>query len=191
MSSKDQIIALPNTRLHGKSKKVSIINDEVKRLIDEMKAATLDWEASREHELGVALAAIQIDKPYRVVIIRNDFDNKEDRSFSVFINPEVIKLSGEIEEDYEGCLSVRDIYGKVPRHTKVRIRAKDEMGRDVRVKAEGFLARVFQHEIDHTNGVMFVDHIAGKTDSFYKLTVDGKLESLAYDQVQKADIFRD
>ncbi len=190
MSSKDSIIALPNTHLHNKSHKVKALSEDVKKFIEQMKAATLDWEASREHELGVALAAIQIDKPYRVVIIRNDFDNKDDRSFSVFINPEVIKLEGEIEEDYEGCLSVRDIYGKVPRYTKVRVRAKDELGRDVRIKAEGFLARVFQHEIDHTNGVMFVDHIATKTDAFYKLTEDGKLENLPYEDVKKADIFR-
>lgn len=194
MSSKDRIITLPNPRLHSKSQKVNLLDPRlrlrVEKLIEEMKAATLDWESSREHELGVALAAIQIDKPYRIIIIRNDFDNKDDHSFSVFINPEVIKLSGEIQEDYEGCLSVRDIYGKVPRYTKVRVRAKDELGRDIGVKAEGFLARVFQHEIDHTNGVMFVDHIATKTNAFYKLTNDGKLESMAYEQAQKTGIFR-
>lgn len=191
MSAKDNIIVLPNPHLRHKSSKVRVINDQVKKVIDEMKAATLDWEASREHELGVALAAIQIDKPYRIVVVRNNFDDKQDHSFSVFINPEIIKFEGDIEEDYEGCLSVRDIYGKIPRHTKVRIRAQDEFGRDVRVKAEGFLARVLQHEIDHTNGVMFVDHIKGKADSFYKLTDEGKLESLPYETAEAADIFRD
>jgi peptide deformylase len=153
--------------------------------------ATLDWEASRPHEVGVALAAIQIDSPYRVVIVRNNFDDKSDRSFSVFINPEVTKLEGRIEEDFEGCLSVKDVYGKVPRHTKVRIRAKDDSGRTVRIKAEGFLARVFQHEIDHTNGIVFVDYIKDKPEAFYSLAEDGKLEPLAYEQVQKADFLRD
>jgi peptide deformylase len=190
MSSKDQIITLPNAHLHTKSHKVKVVDSKIRNLIEQMKAATLDWEASREHELGVALAAVQLDELYRIVIIRNDFDNKDDRSFSVFINPEVIKLEGEIEEDYEGCLSVKDIYGKVPRYTKIRLRAQDELGRSIRVKAEGFLARVFQHEIDHTNGVMFVDHIASRTDAFYKLTDDGKLESLPYEDAKKADIFR-
>jgi len=191
MSSKDSIIALPNPHLHAKSQKVKVVGKEVRELIEKMKAATLDWEASREHELGVALAAVQVNDPRRVVIIRNDFDNKNDLSFSVFVNPEIIKLEGEIEEDYEGCLSVSNIYGKVPRYTRVRIRAQDELGRQIRVKAEGFLARVFQHEIDHTNGIMFVDHISTKPDAFYKLTEDGKLESLAYEDVKKADIFRD
>lgn len=191
MSSKDSIITLPNSHLHAKSQKVKVVGEEVRDLIEKMKAATLDWEASREHELGVALAAVQVDELRRVVIIRNDFDDKKDLSFSVFINPEIIKLEGEIEEDYEGCLSVLNIYGKVPRYTKVRVRAQDELGRQIRVKAEGFLARVFQHEIDHTYGVMFVDHISTKQDAFYKLTEDGKLESLAYEDAKKADIFRD
>lgn len=191
MSAKDNIIVLPNTHLRDKSSKVKVIDERIKGVIDEMMAATLDWEASREHELGVALAAIQIDKPYRIVVVRNNFEDKEDRSFSVFINPEIIKFEGDIEEDYEGCLSVRDIYGKVPRHTKVRIKAQDEYGRDVRVKADGFLARVLQHEIDHTNGVMFIDHIKGKADAFYKLTDDGKLESLPYERAETSGIFRD
>jgi len=156
-----------------------------------MKAATLDWEASREHEVGVALAAIQIDQPYRIVVIRNNFDNKEDHSFSVFINPEVIKREGDVEEDFEGCLSVMNIYGKVPRHTKVKIKAMDENGREVRVKAEGFLARVFQHEVDHTNGVVFIDHIRDNPEAFYRLSEDGKLVKLTYEDVEATGILRD
>jgi peptide deformylase len=191
MSIKDRIISLPNKALRQKSKKIAVIDEALQKVIADMKAATLDWEASRPHEVGVALAAIQIDSPYRVVIVRNNFDDKSDRSFSVFINPEVTKLEGRIEEDFEGCLSVKDVYGKVPRHTKVRIRAKDDSGRTVRIKAEGFLARVFQHEIDHTNGIVFVDYIKDKPEAFYSLAEDGKLEPLAYEQVQKADFLRD
>jgi peptide deformylase len=189
MSSKDDIIALPNDHLRQKSKKIAAINDEVRQVIEEMMAATIDWETSREHEVGVALAAIQIDQPYRIIIIRNNFDNKEDHSFSVFVNPEITKREGKIEEDYEGCLSVRDIYGKVPRYTKVRIKAVDENGRAVKVKAEGFLARVFQHEIDHINGLLFVDHIEDKKDRFYKINDEGKLEPIAYEEVERAKIF--
>lgn len=189
MSAKDSIIALPNQSLRQKSQRIAVITPEVRQIIDAMKSATIDWEDSRPHEVGVALAAIQIDKPYRVVIIRHDFEEKKDKRFEVFINPEIIKLEGEVEEDYEGCLSVTDIYGKVPRHNKVRIRAMDENGQPVRVKAEGFLARIFQHEVDHTNGVMFIDHIHGNKDAFYKLTDEGKLEQLAYEEVEKAKVF--
>ena len=156
-----------------------------------MKDATLDWESSREHEVGVALAAIQIGKDLRIIIIRNDFDNKADRSFTVFINPEITKYEGRIEEDFEGCLSVTDIYGKVPRHNKIRLRALDENGQKIRVKAEGFLARVIQHEVDHLNGKLFIDHIKYDPSAFYKLTDHGKLEELPYEHVQHSHILSD
>lgn len=178
---KNSIISLPNDRLRTRSKKVGIINDEIKKIIQGMKDATLDWEASREHEVGVALAAIQADIPLRIVVIRNDFDNKKDTSFTVFINPEITKYEGKIEQDYEGCLSVPDIYGKVPRHSKVRVRAQDEEGRFFRVTAEGFLARIFQHEIDHTNGIVFIDHIKDIPEAFYRLRSDGQLEKIDYE----------
>jgi len=180
--TKDDVITLPNTHLRERSKKIGIITDEVKTLISDMEEATLDWEANRDHEVGVALAAIQVDTPLRVVVIRNDFDNKKNKTFSVFINPVITKYEGVVEEDYEGCLSVPDIYGKVPRYSKVRIRALDMTGREIRVTAEGFLARVFQHEIDHTNGVVFIDHIEANPEAFFKLRDDGQLEKLDYEK---------
>lgn len=191
MASKSDIISLPNKHLHERSRRVSVINDEVLKIIADMKAATLDWEASREHEVGVALAAIQIDKPYRIIVIRNNFDDKEDKTFSVFINPEIVKLEGDISDDFEGCLSVPDIYGKVPRYEKIRMRALNERGQEVRVRAEGFLARVLQHEVDHVKGLTFIDHIKDSPDAFYKLMDDGKLEKLDYEQVKKTGLFRE
>jgi peptide deformylase len=189
-ATKDSIIVLPNKRLRQKSRRVPVITDEVRRVIKDMIDATVDWEATREHEVGVALAAVQVDKLYKIVIIRNDFEDKEDKTFHVFINPEIMKLEGKLEEDFEGCLSVTDIYGKVPRYSKVRVRAMDETGQVIRVKAEGFLARVFQHEIDHINGLVFVDHLKDRKDAFYKLTDEGKLDPISYEQAQKAGIFR-
>jgi peptide deformylase len=113
MTRKD-IITLPNKHLRQRSIRVGLVTDEVRQLVDDMEAATLDWEDHRDHELGVALAAVQIDRLQRVVVIRNNFEDKTDRSFQVLINPEITKYEGEIEEDYEGCLSIKDIYGKVP-----------------------------------------------------------------------------
>lgn len=190
MSKKDLIIVLPNPHLRQKSRKVSSITPDVKKVIADMKEATLDWEASRKHEVGVALAAVQIDRLFKIVVIRNDFENKEDKTFSAFINPEIIKLEGEVEDDFEGCLSVADVYGKVPRHTRIRLKALDEDGHEIRVRAEGFLARVFQHEIDHTDGTLFVDHIKDVPEAFFRLKDDGKLEKLPYEQVRKSGIFR-
>lgn len=176
------LITLPEKNLRKRSTKVGFINDDIIKLIDEMKAATLDWEDSRAHEVGVALAAVQINDLRRVVIIRNNFEDKKDREFKVFINPEITKYEGIIEEDYEGCLSIKEVYGKVPRHTKVRVKAQDLSGKIIRIKAEGFLARVFQHEIDHTNGTVFIDYIKDKKDAFYKLDEKGTLEKLDYDK---------
>lgn len=179
---KDSIITLPNARLRQRSSKVSAVSDEVRKLIADMQAAILDWEDSRKHEVGVALAAVQVDKLKRIVVVRNNFDDRSDRSFSAFINPEITKYQGEITGDFEGCLSIKDIYGKVPRHAAVRVRALDAQGHEVRLTAEGFLARVLQHEIDHTNGKVFIDHIKDNPESFFKLTEEGKLEPLDYEK---------
>jgi peptide deformylase len=187
MASLKDIIALPNKHLRQGSQKVGLVTDEIKQLVADMEQATLDWEDHRKHEIGVALAAVQLDKPLKVVVIRNDFDNKEDRSFSVFINPEITKYEGAVIEDFEGCLSVPDIYGKVPRHTKVRVKALNQNGKQVRITAEGFLARVFQHEIDHTKGIVFIDHIKDKPEGFFRLKEDGKLEPLDYEKDIKSN----
>lgn len=178
--TKDDIIALPNPHLREKSTRIHVITDDIIKLSDDMIAAALDWEDSRPHEISAALAAVQVDALKRLVIVRSDFDNKSTREFMTLINPEVIKYEGEIVADYEGCLSVQHIYGKVPRHTKVRIKAMDLDGNEVRFKAEGFLARVLQHEIDHCNGKVFIDHIKDKTDAFYTLDEKGELQPLDY-----------
>lgn len=178
---KDDIITLPNTHLRQRSQKVGLIDENIKQLISNMESATLSWEASREHEVGVALAAIQVDRLVRVVVVRNDFNNKEDRTFTTFINPMITKYEGEIVEDFEGCLSVKDIYGRVPRHSKVKVKALDVSGKEFRVSAEGFLARVFQHEIDHTNGIVFIDHIKDTPEAFYQLNEKGELDKLDYE----------
>lgn len=179
---KEAIITLPNPHLRVKSEKVHVITDDITKLIADMTSASIDWEDSRPHEISAALAAVQIDALKRVVIIRSDFDDKTVREFTALINPEIVKLEGEIIYDYEGCLSVNKIYGKVPRHSKVRIKALDTTGNEVRFKAEGFLARVLQHEIDHTNGVLFIDHIKDEKEAFYTLDEKGELQPLNYDE---------
>ena len=178
---KEDIITLPNPHLREKSKKALAFDETIVQLIRDMTDASLDWEDSRPHEISAALAAVQIDRLERVVIVRSNFDDKTDREFITLINPEIIKYEGEVIEDYEGCLSVSNIYGKVPRHSKIRVRALDENGNELRFKADGFLARVIQHEVDHTNGTLFVDHIKEQHDAFYTLNDRGELEPLDYD----------
>ena len=182
---KEAIIALPNPTLRSKSAKIYEVNDEVKGLVRDMVSVALDWEDSRPHEISAALAAVQIDRPERVIIVRSDFDKKDEREFIALINPEIVKFEGEIVTDYEGCLSVPGVYGKVPRHDKIRVRAMDIEGNEVRFKADGFLSRTVQHEIDHTNGIVFIDHIRDKTDAFYELDEKGELQPLDYEKYIK------
>lgn len=179
--TRNDIITLPDERLRQKSQRVGFIDDSVRQLAEDMIAASLDWEASREHEACAALAAVQIGELQRVVIVRGDMeargDNKGSASFSVFINPEIVKTLGEPEEKWEGCLSVDSVYGHVERYPKVKVKALNLDGKEVRLTATDFLAQVFQHEIDHTNGVVFVDRVTDQT-KLRKIGDDGEFVKL-------------
>lgn len=181
MTRKD-IVTLPKKVLRERSRRINVITDEVKQLAEDMMNVTLDWEDHRKNEFGVALAAVQIGQLQRIVVIRNNFRDKQDRGFKVFINPEIVKYDGEIEEKPEGCLSIKDMYGLVPRYSKVKVKALNLEGKKVRVTANGFLARVFQHEIDHTHGKMFIDRVKG--NKFYHLNTEGELEPLTEAQIK-------
>ena len=195
MTKKDipSIVTTPDPRLRQKSEKVHQIDDEIKRIIDEMIASSLAWEEEHEFELSAAMAAPQLGYNKRIIVVREDMSNKDNANFVPLINPVVIKTEGKIIEDYEGCLSVPSIYGKVGRPYKARIKAVTENGEEVRLKATGFLARTLLHEIDHLDGVLFIDHIKDQTDAFYKLNSKGDLESLDYDKYIKnnKDLFPD
>ena len=184
-ATKDDIITLPHTHLRNRSQRVGIITDAVRDLVADMEEAVVDWDKSRAHEVTVALAAVQIDRLFRVVIIREDFDHEVSARYTPLINPEIVKYEGTIERDYEGCLSIKSVYGHVPRHTKVRVKAMDIDGKPIRFSASGFLARVIQHEIDHTNGKLFIDHIKDEPEAFFELTDKGKLEPLDYEKSVK------
>lgn len=186
------IITLPNDHLRQRSQRITQIDADTRQIVSDMIAATLDWEAHRPNEVAVALAAVQIDKLVRIVIIRADFDNKENKNFQVLINPEITKYEGEIITDYEGCLSVKDVYGKVPRYSKIRGRAIDINGNQIKIKStDPFLSRVLQHEVDHTNGICFVDHIAHSQDAFSVLTKSGDLVACPYSKVINSGIIAD
>jgi peptide deformylase len=173
--TRNDIIVIPDPRLRERSKRIGFIDDSTKQLAQDMIDATLDWEDHRDHESGAALAAVQVGRLWRIVIIRNDFEDRKDRTFGILVNPEIVKAEGEPTEEMEGCLSVGDIYGSVMRYPKVKVKAQDLDGKQVRLTATGFLARVLQHEIDHTNGVVFVDRV-DDPHKLYKLQPDGKFK---------------
>lgn len=181
MSKKKEVIVTPDPRLRQKSTKVKAGDPEVKKIAEEMIQSCIDWENEHEFELSAAMAAPQLGYNKRIIVVREDMNNKDNATFIPLLNPEVIKTEGKIVKDYEGCLSVPTIYGKVPRPTKARIKAQLETGEEVRIKASDFLARTLLHEIDHLNGILFIDHIKDEKDAFYKLNDKGDLEPLDYD----------
>ena len=175
------IITTPDPRLRQKCKKVNHVDDEVRDMVKNMIQNCLDWEKDHEFEISAALAEPQLGYDRRIIVVREDTENKENADFIPLINPEVIKTEGKTLYDYEGCLSVPSIYGKVPRPSKARIKAQTIDGQEVRIKADGFLARTLLHEIDHLNGILFIDHIKGVKDAFYRLNNKGDLEPVDYD----------
>lgn len=175
------IITTPDPRLRQKSTKVHQITDETHAIIGDMIRLSLDWEKAHPYELSAAMAAPQMGVNQRIIIIRDDLDDKTNNSFTALINPEVIKTEGKILKEQEGCLSVPEIYGLVGRPKKVKVKALLEDGHEVRIKAEGYLARTLMHEIDHLNGILFIDHIKDDRDAFYRLDENGNLKPIDYD----------
>lgn len=171
-----KIITTPDKRLREKSEKVRQIDFEVLDIISDMRKLSTDWEAKHPYELSAAMAAPQMGVNKRIIIVRDDMEDKKNAHFTALINPEVTKTEGKTVTDYEGCLSVPKIYGMVPRPFKVRVKAKLEDGKEVRIKATGEMARTLLHEIDHLNGILFIDHIKDKPDAFYYMDKNGELK---------------
>jgi peptide deformylase len=172
---KEDIIKTPHPSLRKRSVRVKVVNDEVREFAQKMIEATLDWEDSRDHEVAVGLAGVQVNELRRIVVLRNNTEDKKDRSFVVLINPEITKTIGDPVEDHEGCLSVANMYGLVKRYPEVKVKALDEHGREFRMRVKGFAAKLIQHEIDHTNGILYIDHIKGEKGKFFRMGDDGKL----------------
>ena len=177
-----KILVTPDPKLREKSKKVNKITPEIREIVDTMIKANLEWEKEHPYELSAAMAAPQMGFMKRIIVIRDDMDNKENTSYTALIDPEVIKTEGKIEKDYEGCLSVPTIYGLVPRPDKARIKAKLIDGTEVRIKSKGPLTRTLLHEIDHLEGVLFIDYIKDDKDAWFELDKKGDIVKIDYEK---------
>ena len=146
------IIVIPDKRLRQVSKPVEKIDAALRKLIEDMFAAMYDAP-------GIGLAAIQLGEARRVVTM--DLAKKEEAPApQVFINPEITWASEEKKTYEEGCLSIPEYYEEVERPAEVKVRYLDRDGKPQEVHADGILATCLQHEIDHLNGVLFIDHIS-------------------------------
>ena len=140
-----RIVTKEDELLRKKSKKVNTVDDKIKKIIDDM------FDTMYSSETGVGLAAPQIGILKQIIVI----DTDEEEPFAL-INPEIIAAEGEVDSE-EGCLSCPEDYGVVKRAERVKVSGLDEEGNEVEIEAEGFLAIVLQHEIDHLNGILFID----------------------------------
>jgi peptide deformylase len=161
-----EIITLGHPTLRQKARKVTRFGPELKQLMDDM------IETMRVAP-GVGLAAPQVNIPERVIVVELPADEEEGTPAELYAyaNPEIIKASHDTEEDHEGCLSIPGYVGEVPRHTMVVVRGQDAYGKQVRVRAYDYLARIFQHEIDHLDGVLFIDRVTDPS-KIHKITVE-------------------
>ena len=145
--------------LRQKAKKIKNFGPAVESLVQDMLE-------SMHAADGLGLAAPQIGVPLRVIIIEMPAEINEEgnethpRELYVYCNPKIIKADGE-EEESEACLSVPGYVGSVTRATRITVKGQDARGRKVRTKAEGLLARAFQHEIDHLDGILYIDRVDG------------------------------
>ena len=146
------ILVIPDKRLRLKSAAVKAVDKPLRKLIDDM------FETMYAAP-GIGLAAIQIGVPQRVVTM--DLAKKDEPGRpQVFINPEVLWTSPEVARYEEGCLSIPEYYEEVERPQKVRVKYLDADGKPQEIEADGLLATCLQHEVDHINGVLFIDHIS-------------------------------
>ena len=149
-----EIITIGHPTLRQKARKVTKFGPELKQLIDDM------IETMRLAP-GVGLAAPQINIAERIIVLELPADEEEGTPAELyaFVNPEIVKTSRETEEGQEGCLSIPGYVGDVERYTWVVVRGQDAYGKPQRVRAYDYLARIFQHEIDHLDGVLFIDRV--------------------------------
>jgi len=146
------IIILPDPKLRLVSAPVGHVDDALRKLLDDMVETMHDAP-------GIGLAGIQIAEPIRVLVV--DLAKKEEPPApQFFINPEIVWSSEERSVFEEGCLSIPEYYAEVERPARVRARFVDREGKPQEVEAEGLLATVLQHEVDHLDGVLFIDHIS-------------------------------
>jgi peptide deformylase len=156
-----EIKKFPDPVLRNKTASVGAIDDDLCRLIDDMVE-------TMHAAPGVGLAANQVGVPLQVAVIDiSDHEAGKKHPLLVLINPEVLSLDGSVVAE-EGCLSVLDFAEKVKRAARIKVRAKDRAGKTFELEADGLMAKALQHEIDHLNGILFIDRLSPIKKSIFR-----------------------
>jgi peptide deformylase len=159
------IITYPNPQLLTPSETVTDFGEETQALIEDM--ADTMFEAP-----GAGLAAVQIGVSKRIIVVNSTGDGDDaEKAWFALINPEILEKDGVYMSEDEGCLSVPELRATVRRYSRVVVKAQDRSGEPVTMEVEGFPAVVLQHEIDHLNGILFIDHLSVLKRNLYKTKV--------------------
>ncbi len=162
-----EILKYPDKFLKRSATPVAEINDDILELIDDMAETMYD-------EPGVGLAATQVGRDERLIVY-DISEDQEKRQYDVLINPEILSQEGVFVTEKEGCLSVPDFKANVKRAASVTVSGLNRKGKPIRLEAEDMMAAVFQHEIDHLNGILFIDRISGLKRDMYKRRIKKQL----------------
>ena len=178
-----ELVTLPNPGLREKTRPVTKFDDELQTLIDSM------IETMREAN-GVGLAAPQIGQPLQLAVIealpKEDEEGNpipDSRELFVIANPKIVWESREVVDGIEGCLSIPGYLGEVERAVSIRVRAQDRHGKKIKLRLSDWTARIFQHEIDHLNGVLFIDKLTAE-ENFW---TDAEFQEMQERAAEKAE----
>jgi len=188
-----KVILDPHPSLHQQSKTADPKSKEIKELLATMRATLQEWEEGEKRYVSVGLAAVQINELHRVILIRSDFHDYKKHDFYALINPEITKYEGAPIQDDESCMSVHGVHAKVPRYPKIKVRALDEEGNEIRFTARGYEAKVIQHEVDHINGLLFLDRALTEDQGGYFREYDPKTDQvieIGQREVEKRGVFK-
>jgi len=158
--TKLEILTFPNKFLQQPTQPVENIDEDIQKLVADMAETMYDAP-------GVGLAAIQVGSD-KQVLVYDEKPTESDRGYGVIINPKIVETEGQIISENEGCLSVPDFRSDVKRAARIVVEGVDRDGKSLRFEADGFLAIVLQHEIDHLNGTLFIDRISALKRELYK-----------------------
>lgn len=193
MTKAKKVILDPHPTLHKKCKELDPTSKEAKELIETMRQTIKSWEEDETRYVSVGLAAPQINEPYQVVLIRTDFNDYSKSEFYPLINPQITKYEGAPIYDDESCMSVHGVHAKVPRYPKIRVSALGEDGKELKFTARGYEAKVIQHEVDHINGLLFLDRALTESQGGYFREYSeetDQLIDLGQKEVEKRGIFK-
>lgn len=177
------VVTIPDKILRQKAKPVTRFDAELQELIDNM------IETMRSSE-GVGLAGPQVGVPLRLAVIETPPEQDEEgneiegtRELFVVVNPEIVWTSRTVKDGVEGCLSIPGYVGEVERFDSIRVRAQDRYGRKVRYRLRDWTARIFQHEIDHLNGILYIDKLTAPEN----IWTDEEFEKMMEEQKKKKE----